>query len=248
MYIFIGQLGSFYKLNSNCPDSEKIGSGPWSCGGKLNLEQMLSKAKLPTKERLVSSKYSPQSTVENTVKESAKFGIKIVLPYDANYDEINNNNNIVKNIVWYRENFPDLHTNTVISQDLGRSYARSGNNNGIIYINRRFARNTKETKKRLKDDVISKFHPVGCDTMQAMVDHEIGHQLDKKFGISKTKEFIQIIGGLTSSDVSNELSRYAASDPINEIISEAWSEYKNNLNPRPIAKAIGELIMSKARK
>ena len=100
----------------------------------------------------------------------------------------------------------------------------------------------------LKKNVLSKFHPEGCDTLQSIIDHEIGHLLDNTYGIVKSKEFIQIIGGLRQSDIANGLSAYAASDPINEIISEAWSEYKNNPSPRPISKAIGDLIMKHAKK
>ena len=36
MYKFIGKPGTYYKLNANCPDSEKSGTGPGSCGGKTS--------------------------------------------------------------------------------------------------------------------------------------------------------------------------------------------------------------------
>ena len=248
MWIFIGRNGGFYKFNANCPDSEKVGSGPGSCGGKkLTLEQMLGKAKIPTKERIVSSEFKQQTTVENTINEAAKHGIKVSLTYDANCDEISSVNNILNNTIWYRYNFPELNINTVASETMGNTYAKV-NAHGIIRINKRHARNIKEAKKMLKKNVLSKFHPEGCDTLQSIIDHEIGHLLDNTYGIVKSKEFIQIIGGLSQSDITNGLSAYAASDPINEIVSEAWSEYKNNPSPRPISKAIGDLIMKHAKK
>jgi len=47
MYKFVGKPGKMYsldsetttiKLNYNCPDSEKVGSGPGSCGGSSKQE------------------------------------------------------------------------------------------------------------------------------------------------------------------------------------------------------------------
>ena len=37
-YEFVGKKGQLYKLNANCPASEKSGTGPGSCGGKTDDE------------------------------------------------------------------------------------------------------------------------------------------------------------------------------------------------------------------
>ena len=41
--------------------------------------------------------------------------------------------------------------------------------------------------------------------------------------------------------IKNNLSQYAATNS-SEFFAEAYSEYLNNPNPRPIAKKIGELL------
>ena len=37
-YVFLGKYGQYYKLNANCPQEEKIGNGPGSCGGNIDAQ------------------------------------------------------------------------------------------------------------------------------------------------------------------------------------------------------------------
>lgn len=96
----------------------------------------------------------------------------------------------------------------------------------------------------LKYSVETEYHPIGCDTVKSIFDHEIGHQLDSLLSIRSDSEFIAYYGGLSRDDVKSGLSGYAASNDA-EFIAEAWSEYQNNPNPRAHAQFVGDLIMRK---
>lgn len=106
--------------------------------------------------------------------------------------------------------------------------------------------NIETLLKNLKNDVTSKFHPIGCDTVKSVLDHEIGHQLDSMLQISNKDAVRKLFDSRTQEQITEELSKYAwKNDNPNrygEFIAEAWAEYCNNPNPRPIAKEIGETI------
>lgn len=111
-------------------------------------------------------------------------------------------------------------------------------------------------KKQLEHDVSVKWHPVKCDTVKAVFDHELGHKIDEILGLRSDADFEKIFSGATSKGaefVKDNLSQYAYNnprktgnyDPRAEFIAEAWSEYLNNPSPRDIAKSVGELIEKK---
>lgn len=103
----------------------------------------------------------------------------------------------------------------------------------------------------LKQDVLHKFHPVGCDTVRSILDHEIGHQLDDLLGISTSPEIKKMYHSMIPSEMTDKLSTYSwrNSNPIKEreFVAEAWSEYMNNPEPRETAKKVGEFIEEKYR-
>ncbi|MDF2873339.1 MAG: hypothetical protein K0R22_22 [Sporomusa sp.] len=98
----------------------------------------------------------------------------------------------------------------------------------------------------LKADVAGKFHPIGCDTVKSVLDHEMGHQLDKMLKLSSKENIQKLFDARTNDQITEELSKYAwkNNNPnrYSEFIAEAWAEYCNNPNPRSIAKEIGETI------
>lgn len=100
--------------------------------------------------------------------------------------------------------------------------------------------------ENLRADVASKFHPTGCDTVKSVLDHEMGHQLDKMLKLSSKANIQKLFDIRTQDQITEELSKYAwkNNNPnrYSEFIAEAWAEYCNNQNPRPIAKEIGETI------
>lgn len=107
-----------------------------------------------------------------------------------------------------------------------------------IQVNVNYGKNAKAFRESLKRQVAAGFHPVGCDTIKSVADHEIGHQLDTLLKISSNPRFVDLVKDL---DIEKELSVYALHSP-REIVAEAWAEYLNNQSPRKIAKAIGEFI------
>lgn len=119
-----------------------------------------------------------------------------------------------------------------------------------IAINNKFGGNLELFKQGLIRSVETKFHPIACDTVKSVFDHEFGHQLDYLLDISNNPEFVAIYTkGINGEHVTREtLSKYAVNSMKlvrnkKETIAEAWAEYRNNPNPRPFAKAIGELII-----
>lgn len=109
----------------------------------------------------------------------------------------------------------------------------------------------------LKRDVQYKFHPIACDTVKAVFNHELGHKIDALLGLRKDAEFLKIFREAVvhgEQHIIDNLSHYAYDSrrmkksnytPEAEFIAEAWSEYLNNPQAREIATAVGKLIEKK---
>ena len=109
-------------------------------------------------------------------------------------------------------------------------------------------------KKSLARSEANRFHPARCDTIKSVVDHEMGHQIDKLIGARSDPKIIALFddmqarGGIETQRL--ELSGYGGYSPtvtekgkaLGEFIAEGWAEYMNNPQPRPMAKAIGERL------
>ena len=100
--------------------------------------------------------------------------------------------------------------------------------------------------KALSEDVASKFHPEGADTIRSVLDHEIGHQLDNMLDLWDNVEITKLYRSMKPEEMTEALSKYAWDNSnrseTGEFIAEAWSEYLNNPKPRPVAKKVGEII------
>ena len=115
-----------------------------------------------------------------------------------------------------------------------------------ISVNSKWAKDPAKFKASLESCVESGFHPVGCDSIRSVVDHEMAHQLDNLLEIGRSREFRELMQGFFADggSLKNDLSRYALDSPA-ETIAEAWAEYLNNDAPRELAQKIGKLIESK---
>jgi len=100
--------------------------------------------------------------------------------------------------------------------------------------------NIKNMSKNMKYEVETKYHPEGTDNIKSSLDHEMAHSISKNYGIVNDPD-LQSYFAMSPDEVKNNLSEYAATNK-EELIAEAWSEYKNNPNPRPMAKNIGQII------
>ena len=116
-----------------------------------------------------------------------------------------------------------------------------GDLNGIT-VNNRNAKNAERMRKALKSDVAMGYHPTGCDTIKSVIDHELGHQVDRMIGLADDADFLKYYNSLSRDDIAQGLSRYALTNK-REFIAEAWSEYTNNPRPRAIAKKVGEMLI-----
>ena len=115
-----------------------------------------------------------------------------------------------------------------------------------ITMNSLHFKNYEEVTESLKMQVNGKWHPVGCDTVKAVFDHEFGHQLDSFLGIRNKKEMIEILEE-NKKENGKFLSEYSIFNKLDEIniketIAEGWSEYCNNPNPRELSQKVGKLI------
>lgn len=111
------------------------------------------------------------------------------------------------------------------------------------------AADTAKLEASLKRSLDTQWHPIGCDTIKSVFDHEYGHQMDYLLGLSRNtevaalrRESARMLGGTKES-----LSQYATKN-IAEFIAEAWTESINNPNPRPIAKRLAEIVRSEYAK
>ncbi|MBR1486317.1 MAG: hypothetical protein IJ597_03580 [Synergistaceae bacterium] len=129
------------------------------------------------------------------------------------------------------------------------------------HFNSKNYHSTLKNKEAMCDSSFT-FYPVGCGTVKATVDHEMGHAIDDKFKISEKSQFIKNLYSkyykpthskkhmAINVKMANVLSGYANTN-IEEFVAEAWSEYRNNPKPREIAKSVGNEIikyMKEARK
>lgn len=125
----------------------------------------------------------------------------------------------------------------------GEVWAHSWGHPGAkgIGINEKFGKSKGilTLKKGLQDSLESKFHPVGCDTIKSVLDHEFGHELDRLLGIRQNDKMKAIFSA--EVNIADNLSKYGSKN-IAEFIAEGWTEYLNNPNPRRLAKTIGEFI------
>lgn len=110
-----------------------------------------------------------------------------------------------------------------------------------IFVNDVYGSNTEKFLADLAGDVKRKFHPVGCDTIKSVFDHEMAHQIDYAVGLRTNPEMVKLWQSLTADEIINGLSKYGAKN-IAEFIAEGYAEYLNNPTPRTIAAKIGDII------
>ena len=110
-----------------------------------------------------------------------------------------------------------------------------------VFVNDAYGGNKAKFLADLADDVKKGFHPVGCDTIKSVFDHEMGHQIDYAVGLRDRADILQLWHSLTATEIIDGLSRYGSKN-IGEFIAEGYAEYLNNPAPRKIATQIGEII------
>jgi len=101
-------------------------------------------------------------------------------------------------------------------------------------------------KIELKLVAESKFHPLGCDTLKYIFDHEFGHILDDLLNLQKDSVIRDLYKNRNHKQLTEELCEYSwhndTKPHIAEFIAEAWGEYQNNPYCRSLARQVGERI------
>ena len=154
----------------------------------------------------------------------------------------------------------ERHFRDQIRDPFPEAYAQSWPTNstvgrviGGISVNDQWGRMPMAWESRLQGDVAENWHPIGTGNMKAVIDHEIGHQLDDLLhlathgGIIDTELYRALGGAPTRAATIAGLSRYAAENP-REFIAEAWAEFLNNPEPRHFARIVGEYILSRLKR
>jgi hypothetical protein len=108
--------------------------------------------------------------------------------------------------------------------------------NGIYTKAENFAYGVKEY------NIVEGMFPKGTDAY-SIITHEFGHVMDKMLGLKTNEEIVSLWNECSSKKnfIIDNLSAYANMN-IQEFISEAFSEYCDSPEPRPIAKAVGSII------
>lgn len=127
----------------------------------------------------------------------------------------------------------------------GNVYAESTDHPWVsgVAINKRWGNDAAGFQRSLLSDVKTGWHPAGTDRVKAVIDHELGHQLDNLLSLSSHREIQDLYYDWRRNNAvtGDGLSRYGATT-IAEFIAEAWAEYLNNPTPRTIARSVGKTI------
>lgn len=103
-------------------------------------------------------------------------------------------------------------------------------------------KNSRKLKRELEKDVKVKYHPVGCDSIKSVIDHEFGHALDSIYNLRENKDILMLYRELIRKDlIIDSLSEYGEHS-IKEFIAESWAEYLNNPEPRRVSVIVGGII------
>ena len=112
-----------------------------------------------------------------------------------------------------------------------------------IYVRDELAHNNALFNERVAAGKASGHFTTG--TSKGAIDHEVGHALDRTLGVISSKSEIHslYLGG----GVKDNLSGYGTRSQ-SEFVAEAWAEYRNSQNPRPIAKQVGDIVVDEYEK
>lgn len=110
-----------------------------------------------------------------------------------------------------------------------------------ITMNKSYFNDSAKVNSSGKLQEENKWHPIGCNNSKSTFDHEFGHQIDSWLNVREDKEVVDLFAGQSNEDIKNGLSGYACTN-VGEFVAEAWSEYRNNPEPRKIATKVGKAV------
>ena len=123
------------------------------------------------------------------------------------------------------------NTDSAFAWSLNIPNSKLAKYNGIA-VNEKFASDNAFFNEQKVREVQTKHKPIGCDTSKATVDHELGHEIDRLVDANKDSYINNLYNEMISNgNAKDTLSTYSATN-VKEFIAEAYSEYRNNPNPR----------------
>ena len=139
------------------------------------------------------------------------------------------------------------------------AYAESSNA-GVVLSERAFE-NKEYLKQHLKADEEMGFHPKGCTSIESVVIHEYGHQIDDFFqkhfgddlgGRDFSEYVIERVSermGATPMELKTMVSKYALQGRRDrEFLAEAFSEYMCSDSPGQVASEVGRVVEEFAKR
>ncbi len=115
-----------------------------------------------------------------------------------------------------------------------------------VAINKKWAVDVAAFENSIKKAGSTGWHPVGCDTIKSVVDHEIGHMLDHHLDLRIDNDIKKAYQEAIAKGIKQEVSGYAEKN-IAEFIAECWAESCNNPAPREFAQKIATIVRDRYR-
>lgn len=107
-----------------------------------------------------------------------------------------------------------------------------------VAVNNDYAKDYVRFKSEKQADEIAKWAPIGCGSPKAVADHELGHEIDNLLSASNDTVINDLYSNMMRDNKAEAvLSGYSRTN-VKEFIAEAYSEYRNNPNPREISRAV----------
>ncbi|MBR0075474.1 MAG: hypothetical protein IJP96_06950 [Synergistaceae bacterium] len=250
--------------------------------GKKTKGVSVKKPKTETKTALEDKKTITMPPMATTISEANEIAVKYGLAKTADfkYLDIKRVNVIIQTMAATKAEFPAMAVPDFVGNpffcgdpaEVNRAKDKQKINTAIAWVSSggtgkvkglyfmpkkefgAYFYNDQEVKKSLENAVKIKFHPESCNTLKSIVDHELGHVLDRtvdkaiSFDSRVMKLYSKHVKAKKESDkMENVLSKYAEKT-VGEFVAEAWTEYRNNPTPRPLATEVGKIIESYFKK
>ena len=107
-----------------------------------------------------------------------------------------------------------------------------------IAVNDMYAGDYDEFQRKKQQNEKIQWSPVGCGTVKSTADHEVGHEIDRLLGASNDSQIIAMYEKVTNSASPKDLLSLYSTTNVKEFIAEAYSEYRNNPNPREVSRFV----------
>lgn len=125
----------------------------------------------------------------------------------------------------------------------GDTWAHSMDHKDVsgVAVNSKWGGDVPAFKRALRTQVDIKYHPVGCDSIKSVIDHEFGHQVDDLLGLHLDADVVSAYKEAMQAGITEEVSQYAAKN-VKEFIAECWTESRNNPAPRRFSARIASIV------